>query len=1072
MNLSTLRLVHPRFEWWVAVLLLATLPTMAAVYSPLPIRAVGGGGISSGSGFKLSGSIGQPFVNMPTGRVFSLPSGFWPGAGARPAVVPGCLVLHCPTNVTVPCQTPNGAWVRYHLAATNRCAPHDLGIVCDRAVGSFFPLGTTPVNCVVIGGGETNRCTFNVTVLSTCEPTTPLVTGLRLLQRESITPPVLRFNRGVLTSMEGLVPPRPGVSGDGVARAVDFLATYRDLYRLSDPVNGLFLQRRQTDGTGQHLYFGQKFGDWPVFGASLVVHLDRTGKIVGSNGRWLVEGPKCCPPVASEAMAGAAAQGAVGGPNARVLGASRLVFFNEGLLLGTETASHFAWRVNVEGVRTSDGATTVWTVLINAENNTGGVLWITDHERAHDARPDFDIRSYNNQPAVSAFSTLIPCGVVWDGSTPWFDETGATGYPGATSDGFLDGQQASDYTRTVYDYFLNNFHRHSWDNLDAQVKVVTHAGSIPPGNFRNAFYTPYCDLLEFGEGFVSLDLFAHEFTHGVTRWSIPPFGLQYVAQSGALNESYSDVFAAMIDAEDWLLGEDLTAVVRPPGGPLRDMANPVRFGQPDHMADYSALPPGTGPAQANDYGYVHRNSGIPNKAAYLLTAGGTHHGITVSGLGRIKVQRLYYDVLTAGGLTETSQFIDARNATVAKAREFVRLGLYGFTTLDVCQVINAFAAVGLGSPDRDCDGLDDMEDTDDDGDFIPDSMDNCRTTANPDQTDTDGDGIGDACDPDMDGDGVPNEIDNCPRTFNPDQSDTDGDGVGDACDNCRTTPNPDQADLDFDGIGDVCDTDKDGDGIPNNVDNCPCTYNPDQLDLTHNGIGTLCDPNEPCVYWRGCLLDPVVRFRTNSVPTNGVPDLFRKFRVEISLPKLNRCYADGPGCWDWMPEDFAMKFRVHLPERGIRARLISEEGVEIARSAAGTEIREFQFSPSADAYYLAPTDSTTNAVPPAKRLPYIGTRYFLELEAGPQTPLETDLAIQYESSGDIRAAAVLSVASVNGQPRIRLEGGANRQYRLEVSTDLQQWSILYTGSSADGEIVVIDPATGVSARFYRAVLLP
>ena len=57
---------------------------------------------------------------------------------------------------------------------------------------------------------------------------------------------------------------------------------------------------------------------------------------------------------------------------------------------------------------------------------------------------------------------------------------------------------------------------------------------------------------------------------------------------------------------------------------------------------------------------------------------------------------------------------------------------------------------------------------------------------------------------DTDADGVPDRLDNCPLTFNPDQADADLDGVGDACDNCRTTPNPDQADADLDGVGDAC----------------------------------------------------------------------------------------------------------------------------------------------------------------------------------------------------------------------------------------------------------------------------
>ena len=81
--------------------------------------------------------------------------------------------------------------------------------------------------------------------------------------------------------------------------------------------------------------------------------------------------------------------------------------------------------------------------------------------------------------------------------------------------------------------------------------------------------------------------------------------------------------------------------------------------------------------------------------------------------------------------------------------------------------------------------------TDGDGDGVPDALDNCPTTPNPDQADADGDGVGDACD-------------NCRATANSDQADTDHDGVGDACDNCPTRPNPDQRDTDGDGVGDAC----------------------------------------------------------------------------------------------------------------------------------------------------------------------------------------------------------------------------------------------------------------------------
>lgn len=83
---------------------------------------------------------------------------------------------------------------------------------------------------------------------------------------------------------------------------------------------------------------------------------------------------------------------------------------------------------------------------------------------------------------------------------------------------------------------------------------------------------------------------------------------------------------------------------------------------------------------------------------------------------------------------------------------------------------------------------------------------------------------------DTDGDGVPDSVDNCDSTANGNQSDADQDGVGDACDNCAQASNPLQADGDADGVGDFC-------------DNCPGTPNTDQLDLDpFNGIGDACEP--------------------------------------------------------------------------------------------------------------------------------------------------------------------------------------------------------------------------------------
>ncbi|MFO1532715.1 MAG: aminotransferase class I/II-fold pyridoxal phosphate-dependent enzyme, partial [Thermoplasmatota archaeon] len=132
------------------------------------------------------------------------------------------------------------------------------------------------------------------------------------------------------------------------------------------------------------------------------------------------------------------------------------------------------------------------------------------------------------------------------------------------------------------------------------------------------------------------------------------------------------------------------------------------------------------------------------------------------------------------------------------------------------------------------------ETSDADMDGIPDSRDNCPSTANREQGDANHDGMGDSCQ------SAPVAIPTAPevRRVVSGSHDLDMDGVSDAADSCPAVPNADQADLDGDGIGDLCDADLDGDSVANDagadLDNCPFTANRDQADADHDGVGDAC----------------------------------------------------------------------------------------------------------------------------------------------------------------------------------------------------------------------------------------
>jgi thermolysin len=243
----------------------------------------------------------------------------------------------------------------------------------------------------------------------------------------------------------------------------------------------------------------------------------------------------------------------------------------------------------------------------------------------------------------------------------------------------VDAHAYSGYT---YDYY---FKRHGRRGLDDQgLAAINYVHILPQSaEFNNAYYDPVEHSMNYGDGdgvtfnffSSSLEVVAHELTHGVTNFSSD---LIYLNESGALNEAFSDIMGMSVEwyfepagqgrqRADWIGAEDLYMNF---GRFIRSYENPRAAGDPDHYS-IRCLPPLC--TEDFDNGGVHINSGIANHAFYLMIQGGTNRtsGVTVRGIGTAQmgqIESVFYRAFVFY-LVPSSNFHAAREATLRAARE-------------------------------------------------------------------------------------------------------------------------------------------------------------------------------------------------------------------------------------------------------------------------------------------------------------------------------------------------------------------------------------------------------------------
>jgi len=280
-------------------------------------------------------------------------------------------------------------------------------------------------------------------------------------------------------------------------------------------------------------------------------------------------------------------------------------------------------------------------------NDPEGAIWTIDAKSTDGSRID-QIRSTNNT---------------------WSDKSSVSAHFNASA---------------AFDYFKNTHGRNSINGSGGTIISVVNVTDENGGGLDNAYWNG--KAMFYGNGKVgfkplagSQDVAGHEITHGVVSSTA---NLEYFSQSGAINESMADVFGAMMDKEDWQMGEDVVRTNVFTSGALRDLSDPHNGGTNRNHNGYQPMKMSEYYAGEDDNQGVHINSGIPNHAFYLIA----------TDIGTSKAEKIYYRTLTRY-LTSSSEFLDLRFAVIKAASD-----LHGSSSAEVSSVKSAFDKVEIFDP--------------------------------------------------------------------------------------------------------------------------------------------------------------------------------------------------------------------------------------------------------------------------------------------------------------------------------------------------------------------------------------
>ena len=456
----------------------------------------------------------------------------------------------------------------------------------------------------------------------------------------------------------------PAVPGNPGANARAHLDRFAGEFGLADPTE-MKLSRVRKGSVGSAARFEQVKGGVPVFASHIVVNTDDEGALRAIAGHvsessidtaWAIDNQ-----AARDTAIAATARKYRLEPGDLRAERPRLMIYDASLVGIEGRPTRLVWQTTVTSPKK---AQVKEMVLVDAKRGSIALAYTLIHQARN--RTTYDTNSTNILPGT------LQC---------------TEGAVSCTSGVIPDADNAHTFAADVYDFYFSRFGRDAIDALGGEMISTTRYCDDPIDDcpMGNAFWDG--TQMVYGAGMVADDVVAHEFTHGITA---AESALIYFGEPGAINESLSDVFGEMVDLTNgkgndapgvaWLMGEDSAL------GVIRSMSNPPAHGQPDRKGSALWYKGGA------DNGGVHTNSGVGNKAAYLIVVGGTFNARTVAGIGIDKAAQIYYEAQTML-LGSGSNYLDLYNALFQACTNLT--GRFGIIATDCTQVQLATQAVEM-----------------------------------------------------------------------------------------------------------------------------------------------------------------------------------------------------------------------------------------------------------------------------------------------------------------------------------------------------------------------------------------